>query len=79
MTLYETSTLARLEATAAAHPVDARMLGRVVSVNLTVGSIVRSGDILVELEADAERLALGEARAKGGGARAARSPPSGRK
>jgi multidrug resistance efflux pump len=60
--LYETSTLARLEATAAAHPVDARMLGRVVSVNLTVGRIVRSGDILIELEADAERLALGEAR-----------------
>ena len=60
--LYETSTLARLEATSAAHPVDARMLGRVVSVNLTVGKIVRSGDILVELEADAERLALSEAR-----------------
>ena len=32
--LYQTSTLARLEATAAAHPVDARMLGRVVSVIL---------------------------------------------
>jgi membrane fusion protein (multidrug efflux system) len=64
VTLYETSMLARLEATAAAHPVDARMLGRVVSVNLTVGRIVHSGDILVELEADAERLALGEARRK---------------
>lgn len=60
--LYETSTLARLEATAAAHPVDARMLGRVVSVNLTVGRVVRAGDVLVELESDAERLALGEAR-----------------
>jgi multidrug resistance efflux pump len=59
--LYETSTIARLEATDAAHPVDARMLGRVVSVNLTVGRAVRRGDILVELEADAERLALSEA------------------
>ncbi len=60
--LYETSTLARLEATAAAHPVDARMLGRVVSVNLAVGRVVRAGDVLVELESDGERLALGEAR-----------------
>jgi membrane fusion protein (multidrug efflux system) len=60
--LYETSTIARLEATAAAHPVDARMLGRVVSVNLAVGRVVRAGDVLVELESDAERLALGEAR-----------------
>ena len=41
--LYETSAFARLEATAAAHPVDARMLGRVVSVNLTVGRIVKRG------------------------------------
>src|SRR5262245_26341471 len=57
--LYETSQTARLEATAAAHPVDARMLGRVVAVRLTVGELVRKGDLLVELEADAERLALG--------------------
>jgi membrane fusion protein (multidrug efflux system) len=62
--LYETSRSARLEATAAAHPVDARMLGRVVTVRLTVGQAVRAGDPLVELESDAERLALGEARRK---------------
>jgi membrane fusion protein (multidrug efflux system) len=62
--LYETSRSARLEATAAAHPVDARMLGRVVSVHLAVGQPVRAGDPLVELESDAERLALGEARRK---------------
>jgi membrane fusion protein (multidrug efflux system) len=62
--LYETSRSARLEVTAAAHPVDARMLGRVVSVHLVVGQPVRAGDPLVELESDAERLALGEARRK---------------
>jgi multidrug resistance efflux pump len=62
--LYETSTAARIEASAAAHPVEARLAGRVVRVNLIVGSQVREGDILVELEADAERLALQEARAR---------------
>jgi membrane fusion protein (multidrug efflux system) len=62
--LYETSAAARIEATAAAHPVDARTSGRVVRVNLSVGSPVHAGDVLVELEADAERLALDEARAR---------------
>ena len=40
--LYETSALARIEATAATHPVDARMPGRVVRVNLAVGTAVRA-------------------------------------
>jgi multidrug resistance efflux pump len=62
--LYETSAIARIEATAAAHPVDARMAGRAVQVNLSVGSAVRAGDVLLQLEADAERLALDEARAR---------------
>jgi multidrug resistance efflux pump len=62
--LYETSATARIEATAAAHPIDARMAGRAVRVNLAVGAPVRAGDVLVELEADAERLALEQARAR---------------
>ena len=62
--LYETSAAARIEAVVAAHPVDARMPGRVIRVNLVVGSRVRAGDVLVELEADAEQLALDEARAR---------------
>jgi membrane fusion protein (multidrug efflux system) len=62
--LYETSTLARIESAAAVHPVEARLLGRVVRVNLALGSRVREGDVLVELEADAERLALQEARTR---------------
>ena len=62
--LYETSAVARLEAAAAAHPVDARTDGRIVAVHLPVGVRVRAGDVLVELEADAERLALEEARAR---------------
>ena len=62
--LYETSASARIEATAAAHSVDARMAGRAVRVNLSVGAAVRASDVLLELEADAERLALDEARAR---------------
>ena len=62
--LYETSASARIESTAATHPIDARMAGRVVRVNLAVGAPVRAGEILVELEADAERLALDQARAR---------------
>lgn len=62
--LYETSTTARIEATAAAYPVQARLAGRAVRVNLTLGARVREGDVLVEVEADAERLALQEARVR---------------
>jgi multidrug resistance efflux pump len=62
--LYETSAVARIEASAAAHPVDARMSGRAVRVNLSIGAPVHAGDVLVELEADAERLALEEMRAR---------------
>jgi membrane fusion protein (multidrug efflux system) len=62
--LYETSASARIEAAAAAHPVEARLAGRAIRVNLTMGARVGEGDVLVELEADAERLALQEARAR---------------
>jgi multidrug resistance efflux pump len=62
--LYETSAIARIEASAAAHPVDARMSGRAIIVNLSVGAAVHAGDVLVELEAEAERLALDEARTR---------------
>lgn len=62
--LYETSTTARVEATAATHPVDARMTGRAIRVNLSVGASVRAGDVLLELEAEPERLSLQEARTR---------------
>src|ERR687898_1937113 len=62
--LYETSAAARIEATAATHPIDARMAGRAARVNLAVGAAVRAGDVLVELEVDAERLALEQSRAR---------------
>ena len=62
--LYETSTAARLETAATVHPVDARLLGRVTRINLPMGQQVRAGDVLVELEAEAERLAVAEAQTR---------------
>lgn len=62
--LYETSTSARIEATSAAYPVQARLAGRAIRVNMGLGTLVREGDVLVEIEADAERLALQEARSR---------------
>jgi membrane fusion protein (multidrug efflux system) len=62
--LYETTAVARIEAADAVHPVDARIGGRAVRVHLVMGTPVRAGDVLVELEADVERLALQEARAR---------------
>jgi multidrug resistance efflux pump len=62
--LYETSTMARVEAAGSAHRVDARTGGRAVRVQMNFGSRVHAGDILVELDGETERLALGEARAR---------------
>jgi membrane fusion protein (multidrug efflux system) len=59
--LYETSAVARIEAAGAAHPVHARIAGRTVRMNLAVDAPVRAGDVLVELEAEAERLGRGSA------------------
>jgi membrane fusion protein (multidrug efflux system) len=62
--LYETSAAARIESIEAMHPVDARMAGRAARVNLALGAPVAAGEVLVELEADAERLALEQSRAR---------------
>jgi membrane fusion protein (multidrug efflux system) len=62
--LYETSTSARIEATSAAYPVQARLAGRAIRVSMGLGTRVKEGDVLVEIEADAERLVLQEARAR---------------
>jgi membrane fusion protein (multidrug efflux system) len=64
VTLYEVSTTARLEVSEAAHPVEAQVAGRVRATSLILGQEVQSGDVLVELEADAQRLAYEEAQAR---------------
>lgn len=64
LTLYEVSATARLEVSEATHPVEAYVTGRVRATYFILGQEVQSGDVLVELDADAHRLRLEEERAR---------------
>jgi multidrug resistance efflux pump len=61
---YEVTEQARLEVDQAAHPMQATVSGRVVASHLALGAEVQSGDILVELDANPQRLQLMEQRAR---------------
>jgi multidrug resistance efflux pump len=58
VTLYEISTAARIELGASTSPVQSPLVGRIVTVNLQVGQVVRRGDVLVEIDAAPEALQL---------------------
>lgn len=62
--LYETTETARLEVDRAVHPIEALVAGRVVATRLDLGQEVQAGDVLVELDADAQQLQLAEERAR---------------
>ncbi len=62
--VYETTTSAHLEVSSAAHPVDAPVSGRVIQVRMGLGQDVAAGDVLLELDAEPERLRLEETRAR---------------
>jgi len=64
ITLYEISAGARLEVSEAAHPVEAQVAGRVRATHLVLGQEVQGGDVLVELDMDAQRLQLEEERTR---------------
>ena len=59
---YEVTNAARLEVDQETHPVQSPVLARVVSSNLFLGREVKAGDVLVELDANAERLQVEEQR-----------------
>jgi multidrug resistance efflux pump len=61
VSIYEMSATARLEAERV-HPVDATVSGRIVASYLSLAREVRSGDVLLEIEADRERLETTEGR-----------------
>ncbi len=65
--VYAASEQARVEVQRATHPVAAQVTGRVVALHLDLDATVSAGDVLVELDAVAERLQLAQARAKLGG------------
>src|SRR6266536_2708994 len=64
VTLYEVSGHARLEVDRAVHPVESPAAGRVVESRLALGQEVAAGDILLRLNADAERYSLREETAR---------------
>jgi membrane fusion protein (multidrug efflux system) len=64
VTLYEVTTMARLEVDRAVYPIEAPVAGRVVATRLVLGQEVRAGDMFVELETEAQRLQLEEERTR---------------
>jgi membrane fusion protein (multidrug efflux system) len=64
VSLYAVTTTARLEVDEEAHPVEAPISGRVIAVAVRLGSEVRQGELLVELDSEQIRFQLEEARAK---------------
>jgi membrane fusion protein (multidrug efflux system) len=64
VTVYEVSRRARLEAAITARDVSPVEAGRIVGSSLQIGRRVHAGDILVELDAESERLQLAEETAR---------------
>jgi membrane fusion protein, adhesin transport system len=60
VTVYETSRRARLEVMQLPHHVAAPVSGQVVSAPVVIGQEVQANQVLVELDASAERLRLAE-------------------
>ena len=59
---YEVTDTARLEVAQETHPVQSPVLGRVVTSNLVLGKEVQAGDVLVELDTNAQQLQVAEER-----------------
>ncbi|MGH9662493.1 MAG: HlyD family secretion protein [Bryobacteraceae bacterium] len=64
VTLYEVTEKARLEVDDAISPIQAPILGRVVTTNLAMGREVKTGDILVEIDAAPQQLQIQEERTR---------------
>ena len=64
VSVYATTGVARLEVDQENHPVDTPVGGRVAVAHLAAGQRVKAGDLLLELDANPERLARTEALAR---------------
>jgi membrane fusion protein (multidrug efflux system) len=64
VSVYASTGVARLEVSQENHPVDAPVLGRVAAAHLVAGLSVKAGDLLLELDANPERLERSQATAK---------------
>jgi membrane fusion protein (multidrug efflux system) len=64
VTVYEVSRQARLEVQQSAHAVAALVPSRIAANSLVLGQEVHAGDVLIELDAEAEKLKLKEEEAR---------------
>jgi multidrug resistance efflux pump len=64
VSIYAVSETADLEVDRAAHPVESQYSGRVVTSTLALDRTVQAGDVLVELDADMQKLQLTEERTR---------------
>jgi multidrug resistance efflux pump len=64
VTLYEVTSVARLEVDRAVYPIAVPVAGRIVATHLVLGQAVQAGDVLVELETNEQRLQLEQERAR---------------
>jgi membrane fusion protein (multidrug efflux system) len=64
VSVYAITDVARVEANQAVHPLQAPVPGRVVLVHMKLGEEVQAGDVLVELDSQAQRLELEEERTR---------------
>ena len=62
VSVYEISDSGRIEVATSLYPIAAQISGKVMTTNLTVGREVEAGDILIEFEAEDEKLRLAETR-----------------
>jgi membrane fusion protein (multidrug efflux system) len=62
--VYEVTEKARLETEQAVHTIAARVAGRVLRTHLAIGRMVQAGEVLVELDAEAEQRARQEKEAR---------------
>jgi membrane fusion protein (multidrug efflux system) len=62
--VYEVTDNARVEVDRAALPIQSPIAGRIVASQLKLGASVQPGDLLLELDANAERLQINEERAQ---------------
>lgn len=64
VSVYQVSKKARIEVAAAAHTIAPLTAGKINTTSLVIGKAVKAGQILVQLDDQAERLALKEVEAK---------------
>src|SRR5262245_61378706 len=64
VTVYEVTEAARTELDGVVHPIESQATGMVVRTALALGSEIRTGEVLVELDARPQVLQVGEQRTR---------------